>query len=134
MDYIRFSNVVLQNDSGHVLVLRRSKSHPKRGLQPDLPGGTLEAGESFLQAALRELYEETRIVLTPNQLMLAYEKTVDDPQRPLIGKVYAASCKASVTDVQLSWEHDQYVWLPPEKLYDFSTFHQAALDAIFSTS
>ena len=131
MDYIRFSNVVLQNESGHVLVLRRSESHPKRGLQPDLPGDTLEAGESFLQAALRELYEETRIILTPNQLILAYEKTVDDPQRPLIGKVYAASCKAGVTDVQLSWEHDQYVWLPPEKLYDFSTFHQAALDAIF---
>jgi len=134
MDYIRFSNVVLQNESGHVLVLRRSESHPKRGLQPDLPGDTLEAGESFLQAALRELYEETRIILTPNQLILAYEKKVDDPQRPLMGKVYTASCKASVTDVQLSWEHDQYVWLPPEKLYDFSTFHQAALDAIFSTS
>ena len=121
MDYIRFSNVVLQNDSGHVLVLRRSKSHPKRGLQPDLPGGTLEAGESFLQAALRELYEETRIVLTPNQLMLAYEKTVD-------------ACKASATNVQLSWEHDQYVWLLPEKLCDFSAFHQAALDAVFNTS
>ena len=134
MDYIRYSNVVLQNDSGHVLVLRRSKSHPKRGLQPDLPGGTLEAGESFLQAALRELYEETRIVLTPNQLMLAYEKTVDDPQRPLMGRVYTAACKASATNVQLSWEHDQYVWLLPEKLCDFSAFHQAALDAVFNTS
>jgi 8-oxo-dGTP diphosphatase len=51
--------IVLKGD--RVLVLRR-KHLPKRGYL-DIPGGFMEAGESFEQAARRELREETGLMV-----------------------------------------------------------------------
>jgi len=48
------SSLIIQNEQGELLLQRRSDSG-----NWGLPGGFLELGESFEQAAHRELYEET---------------------------------------------------------------------------
>lgn len=54
--------VVVSDPAGRILLVE----HRRRGA--DLPGGHLEPGEAPRHAAVRELYEETGVVLTPDRL------------------------------------------------------------------
>ncbi len=54
------ADAVVQSRDGHILLIRRGKA-PQRGFHA-LPGGKLDNGETFYQAALRELKEETGLV------------------------------------------------------------------------
>lgn len=56
--------MVMDPETGLVLAVSR-KGRPN---DFGLPGGKCEAGEGFLEAALRELQEETGVVLTPDDL------------------------------------------------------------------
>ena len=56
--------VVLTREDGHVLLLLRHNTGFFDGLY-SLPGGHLEAGETFAQSAARELREELALELAP---------------------------------------------------------------------
>ena len=63
------ARVLLVNEKNQVFML---KTHfdPEVGLPPRwlVPGGGIDAGEDTLTAALRELYEETGLVVAPGDL------------------------------------------------------------------
>ena len=64
MTLLRVAGVIF-DDGGRILVLR------KRGASRfTLPGGKLDADETALDAAIREVYEELRLVLRPADLRL----------------------------------------------------------------
>ena len=50
---------IIENSHGQILILQRSKIPHGFGL----PGGKVDPGETVLQAAIREVWEETRIVV-----------------------------------------------------------------------
>ena len=54
------ADAVVQSRDGHVLLIQRGNP-PSKGVHA-LPGGKLDDGETFYQAALRELMEETGLV------------------------------------------------------------------------
>lgn len=62
---------------GHVLVLVKQQDkwlctiHKRRGVE--FPGGKVEAGETLEQAAIREVAEETGVVITNPQWFAYYE-------------------------------------------------------------
>jgi bifunctional NMN adenylyltransferase/nudix hydrolase len=72
--------------SGHVLMVER-KARPGRGLLA-LPGGFVETDERLLDAALRELREETRVKVPEPVLKgsLGGQKVFDDPHRSARGR------------------------------------------------
>ncbi|EGF93729.1 cytidyltransferase-related domain protein [Asticcacaulis biprosthecium C19] len=72
--------------SGHVLLVKRG-AHPGKGLWA-LPGGFLNPEETLLQAAIRELKEETRIKLPVPVLKgsLKGRQVFDDPDRSQRGR------------------------------------------------
>ncbi|WP_170452198.1 NUDIX hydrolase [Ruegeria arenilitoris] len=70
-------------DQGHVLLVQRSKA-PDAGLW-GFPGGHVEWGETVLQAAARELMEETGIEATPQ----AYLGNLDLLVRDSAGQITA---------------------------------------------
>ncbi|WP_394781352.1 bifunctional nicotinamide-nucleotide adenylyltransferase/Nudix hydroxylase [Undibacterium sp.] len=72
--------------AGHVLLIKR-KNHPGLGLWA-LPGGYVEPRERLLQAAIRELEEETTLGVLSNTLpdALVAVEVFDHPDRSLRGR------------------------------------------------
>lgn len=77
--------VVIQTN--HVLVIKR-KDSPGKGLYA-LPGGFIQQEETLVSGMLRELVEETKIVLPKEELRAAIvdNKVFDSPYRSLRGRV-----------------------------------------------
>ena len=60
--------VVLAADDRMLLFHTRDPIHTELGTWWELPGGGIEVGETYLDAALRELHEESGIVARPEQV------------------------------------------------------------------
>ena len=60
--------VVLDTRGRLLLFHTRDIDHPALGTWWELPGGGIDPGETYLDAAIRELREETGIVATPSQV------------------------------------------------------------------
>jgi len=57
--------IVLRDRDGRILLLRAELASRAAGHWWELPGGGIEAGEGYADAAVRELAEETGLVLSP---------------------------------------------------------------------
>lgn len=101
--------VVVCDASDNVLVLRRSKTHPQWPLEIDFPGGYIDGDETAVEAALRELHEETGLVSDARQL---------EPVNSWVSRsgaqhyLYSLRLAVSHPAVSVSWEHADHVWLP----------------------
>lgn len=105
------SKVVLTNESGEILLLRRSAASKRRALEWDIPGGHVDDGESALEAAIRETSEEAGIPLRPEGLALVYGMTeMADETTSVTWLFYRARTDAA--EVILSHEHCESVWKP----------------------
>lgn len=84
-------------------------NHPVYGNDPDIPGGTLEEGELPLDALVREVDEETRVVVTPTAAKEVYSGT----NYSAGGTCYILyTCRFDHTPkITMSWEHSAYEWL-----------------------
>lgn len=61
--------VVLDAEARILLLQVRDATNPQFGTAWELPGGGMEAGETYAQAALRELREETGLEVAPETLV-----------------------------------------------------------------
>lgn len=94
----------------------------------DLPKGKLEKGETSLQAAIREVKEETGLQLQPfdnfEQKINYYFK---DRDGTLVYKTVLYFCAEAPTrdDVKVSDEHLTYLWLPFDQAVKKVTYSNA---------
>lgn len=110
----RSAKVLLFDANGHVLVLRRSGTHPTSAYELDLPGGIIETGETHEIGVVREILEETRLLITPDRL-----KRVDITRRPFAimqRTLFIAHLDQVRPTIEISWEHDEYNWVPIESI------------------
>jgi len=102
------AKLVIIDADNHYLLMYRS-DHPTFGRDPDLPGGTLEEGETLVEAMLREVFEEAGIEIDSNSVEQAYSGSDYSAH----GTHYALFIArlSSRPEVKMSWEHSAYEWM-----------------------
>jgi 8-oxo-dGTP pyrophosphatase MutT (NUDIX family)/deoxyadenosine/deoxycytidine kinase len=102
---------------GRVLLLQRTdeKSYPRRW---GFPSGKLGPGEAALAGVIREMYEETHILVSSEQLQ--YVGTYFIVTEDLSFKYSTFTCSfATLPEVQITpSEHIRYDWFTPDAVLD----------------
>lgn len=117
MKTIIVAKTIIFNEDGQLLRMRRSKDDNHRPGGTDLPGGKIDDGEAIIDGALREVHEETGVVLDASKMQLsfsycqiAYNADFDaDVNVVWLGFVTALPAGQTVS---LSNEHQGFEWLP----------------------
>jgi 8-oxo-dGTP pyrophosphatase MutT (NUDIX family) len=104
----KVAKLVIIDDMGKYLLMLRS-NHPRFGEDPDLPGGTVEAGESMVEAMLREVKEEVGVDIVRNEV----EQIYSGADYSLHGTQYALFVARldRRPEITMSWEHSGFEWL-----------------------
>jgi 8-oxo-dGTP pyrophosphatase MutT (NUDIX family) len=101
---------VVFDQSGNLLLGRSTDTDDRFG-KWCFPGGGINPGESVLQAAIRETYEETGILCSPLRTL-----TVTHPVKPTVGFCVLS---AKNTNIDFNEEYSEMQWfsyLPPDIL------------------
>ena len=129
--------VVNQHNELLVLTIGEYKHRPDRSFKPDLPGGMVDPGETERNAVVRELREETGVVLSPERFDLVYAKTeFFSKENKSVSKFLYLVFLTETPEVLLSWEHAAYRWVPLSDLTSsvaFRPFYDEAIQYCFST-
>lgn len=112
----RVAKALILDKNQNFLLLQRADSHPFLAGFYDLPGGTVEHGEDFGAAVVREISEETGLLLTLNDLKVLYATTKLLHGRSYPTLMYLANVGDDEPRVTISWEHKSYEWAPLERL------------------
>ncbi len=99
---------------GEFIFLRRQLNTSQGGAWT-APGGKLEAGESPLLAAIREVREETNIALLPEQLEPRGSYFSRIPNLDYIIHLFIAKLRQPPIVRLSEREHSEYVWTTIEK-------------------
>ncbi len=113
--FVTVDSVVIK--SGHLLLVRRGKSHGKGLLA--LPGGFLDQDKRIVDAAVRELREETKIKVSLDELhrSVVANHVFDHPLRSLRGRTLTHAFmmnlgSGDLPKVKGDDDADKAFWLP----------------------
>jgi 8-oxo-dGTP pyrophosphatase MutT (NUDIX family) len=100
---------------GKFLLLKRAPHVVQGGVWTAAPGGKLEAEESPLQAAVRELREETGIVLPATRLRFIHTAYFQFPDIEYELSLFYTSIDKRPPVVLTPHEHTEYTWTTLEE-------------------
>ena len=104
----KVAKLVIIDDQNNYLLMYRSE-HPRFGIDPDLPGGTLEEREIPIEAMLREVIEEAGVTIDKSVVKHAYSGSDYSNHGThyslFITRLYERP------EVTISWEHSSFEWL-----------------------
>jgi len=113
--------VVISQDSNSILLIQR-KRDPFAGSWA-LPGGFMDMDETASQAAIRELQEETGLVVGQVSQIGAYSDVARDPRGRVVTVAFFASVKTA-SKLAASDDAADAQWFPLDQLPALAFDHQ----------
>jgi 8-oxo-dGTP pyrophosphatase MutT (NUDIX family) len=111
----KVAKLVVIADKNNYLLMQRS-NHLTFPSDPDLHGGTVEAGELLLDAMLREVLEEASFLIDQEDIKMLYDGN-ESSAHHIYYTLYVAKL-AKRPEVIISWEHSSYSWLDRDQFLD----------------
>ncbi len=99
-------------NEGRLLLVKRVSNDKVGGGTWETAGGKLDFGETLEEALIREVQEETSLLIKPRDLLYA-TTFFTDPSRQMVMLVYLANVQEGT--VSLSDEHTDYIWATKEE-------------------
>jgi 8-oxo-dGTP diphosphatase len=118
---------VIKDNAGRLLLIKRGHE-PGKGLW-SIPGGRIEAGETDAAALMREVREETGLLVTPGRLIGSVRRPAGGGDRVFDIRDYAASVDGGT--LVPGDDADDAVWAGPAEL-DALPLTAGLLDALRS--
>lgn len=115
------AKALVRSSEGLCLVLHRGNTHPRFPGHIDFPGGEVEPKETPEAAVMREIQEETGLLVDPKKLKKLFTKQYQQATHVL----FEAKLTEPDAKVALSWEHKSYRWITPEELKRLPRFSGA---------
>lgn len=110
------AHALILNSSNQLLVLKRSLQNDYMPLKWDLPGGTVELGETVEEALKRELKEEANISIEVMRPLYVYTNLSQIPERQTVQIVFL--CNFLGGEIHLNpEEHDAYKWIDYNEIF-----------------
>ena len=103
-------HALILNEQNKVLITRRSAAENYMPLLWDIPGGSVDMGETVEEALVREVKEETKLNILPIKPIYVHTELSHLPSAQLIQIVY--KCDYLGGDITLDTEeHDEFQWV-----------------------
>jgi len=115
------AKALVRSSEGLCLVLHRGNTHPRFPGHIDFPGGEVEPKETLEAAVVREIQEETGLLVDPKKLKKLFTKQYQQATHVLL----EAKLAEPDAKIALSWEHKSYRWITPEELKSLPKFSDA---------
>lgn len=94
--------VLITDVDSRALILKRSQNVGRHKGYWNLPAGEVDAGESAAEAAIRELREETGLIVADVEFLR---------EGPHDGTFFRACLMGEPNQVEINWEHTDYRWI-----------------------
>ena len=94
--------------NGKILLIKRSETDERRPLEWDIPGGWVDEGEDVATAVVREIAEETGLVLPQSTTSLVYTHSAIVKDKNVNWIFFVV--KSESESVVLSDEHVEFGW------------------------
>lgn len=118
-----FQKIIIKNDEGNILALRRRDDDSRRPGAWDLPGGGYEKGEDLESAAKREVMEE--VSLSVGSLKVLVARSVKGMSTPDVDNIFIGWVALDWSgEVVLSDEHVEYRWVTPAEFAQLPTWDE----------
>ncbi|MBC7546144.1 NUDIX hydrolase [Candidatus Saccharibacteria bacterium] len=102
------AKALIYDSNDNMLVLKRSESHPYFAHQDDLPGGEIEPGEDSVTGLIREILEETGMIIARKSVVFASEVLTKNNGS---NQLYTVRLSIEKPVIDISWEHMSYQWV-----------------------
>jgi 8-oxo-dGTP diphosphatase len=107
-------------DQGKVLLVRRGQA-PLKG-EWSLPGGALELGETLQQGVVREIFEETGLVVAPIGIVDILDRITHDEESGCVQYHYVLIdfvCRVTSGILNVGSDADEARWVHPDSLQEY---------------
>lgn len=112
----KFAVGIITNESGDVLLLRRSWSAPWMDYKYCFPGGTIEEGEKPKDALVREIKEEMMLQTEPKDWVEFVKMDESDGKQKCTTHYFKYIGEGlTETDIVLNYENDKYIFVDLNK-------------------